>query len=205
VATRLGLRYLDTGAMYRAATWWMLQHGVDVDDPQEVAAHAWEPKIRVGTDPTAPTITLDGEDVSVPIRSREVTAAVSAVSAVPEIRRVLVEQQQDVIEDGAIVVEGRDIGTVVAQYAELKIFLTADPAERARRRSSEGLAGEAVSVDANQADMARRDHFDATKGAFAKAEDAVVVDTTAISLDEVIDQICALAVERARVEPEDYA
>ncbi|MBM7788499.1 (d)CMP kinase [Tenggerimyces flavus] len=205
VAERLRLRYLDTGAMYRAMTWWMLQHDVDLGDAEEIASHAWEPKIRVGTDPTGPTITLDGEDVSGPIRSREVTNAVSAVSAVPLIRQVLVEQQQDVIDDGAIVVEGRDIGTVVAPHAEVKIFLTADPVERARRRTSEGLAGEAVSADANQAEMARRDLFDSTKGAFAQALDAVVVDTTELSLDEVIDQICRLTVSRARIEPEEYA
>ncbi|HSA51851.1 MAG TPA: (d)CMP kinase, partial [Yinghuangia sp.] len=112
VAQRLGLRYLDTGAMYRAMTWWMLHNGIDVHDAAAVAAAADKPELVSGTDPAAPTITADAADVAVPIRGPEVTAAVSAVSAVPEVRTRLVAMQRAVIGSGGIVVEGRDIGTV---------------------------------------------------------------------------------------------
>ncbi|MGN6577788.1 MAG: (d)CMP kinase, partial [Nocardioides sp.] len=121
VAARLGLRYLDTGAMFRAMTWWMLEHGIDVEDADAVAAKADAPLLVSGTDPLAPTITVDGEDVSGPIRSAEVTAAVSPVSAVPEVRARLLQLQRDIIGDGGIVVEGRDIGTVVWPHAEVKV------------------------------------------------------------------------------------
>ena len=112
VASALGLRYLDTGSMYRALTWWMLEHGVDVRDAGAVAALASKPELDVGTDPAAPTIRVDGMDVAGPIRTDRVTAAVSAVSAVPEVRARLVQLQRRAIGSGGIVVEGRDIGTV---------------------------------------------------------------------------------------------
>ena len=137
VAARLGLRYLDTGAMYRAMTWWLLRHGVDVHDAAAVAARVDEPEILSGTDPLGPTILVDGVDVGLAIRSDEVNAAVSPVSAVPEVRARLVELQREAIGDGGIVVEGRDIGSVVAPDADVKVYLTADAAARAdapRRR-----------------------------------------------------------------------
>src|SRR5689334_7091247 len=117
VATALGLRYLDTGSMYRALTWWLLDHGWDVDDAATVAAVVDKPTIEVGTDPGDPTISVDGIDVSGPIRTDEVTAAVSAVSAVPEVRRRMVSLQRAAIDAGGIVVEGRDIGTAVCPNA----------------------------------------------------------------------------------------
>ena len=135
MAVGLGLRYLDTGAMYRAITWWMLENHVDVEDSAAVAAQADAPVLVSGSDPLAPTITVDGVDVSEPIREQAVTSAVSAVSAVPEIRQRLVREQRDIIGDGGIVVEGRDIGTAVAPDAPVKVYLTADPAARAERRS----------------------------------------------------------------------
>ncbi|CAN5227714.1 (d)CMP kinase [soil metagenome] len=194
VATRLGLRYLDTGAMYRAITWWMLQHGVDVDDAEAVAARADMPILVTGTDPQAPTITVDGVDVAVPIRSQEVTAAVSAVAAVPEVRARLLREQREVIGSGGIVVEGRDIGAVVAPSAEVKVFLTADPQERAVRRTAE-LAG--VTVQATQEDLARRDRLDSgrTASPLTMALDAHHIDTTQFSLAEVVDQVLALVEE----------
>ncbi len=141
VADRLGLRYLDTGAQFRAMTVWMLRHGVDVHDPEAVAAHADQPRIVSGTDPLAPTITVDGEDVAVAIRSAETTAAVSPVSTVPAVRRRLLELQRAIIAEalgeGGIVVEGRDIGSVVWPDADVKLYLTADPAARAARRTAE--------------------------------------------------------------------
>ena len=137
VAARLGLRYLDTGAMYRAITWWMLGHDVSVDDPAAVAVRCAEPEIVSGTDPADPTITVDGVDVAAAIRTPEVTGAVSAVSAVPQVRARLLDLQRAVIDGGDIVVEGRDIGSAVAPDAEVKVYLTADPAARAARRAAE--------------------------------------------------------------------
>lgn len=137
VAGRLGLRYLDTGAMFRAITWWLLREGVDVHDGAAVASVAGRPRIESGTDPLAPSITVDGVDVSVEIRSDEVNAAVSPVSAVPEVRTRLLELQREAIGDGGIVVEGRDIGSVVWPQAQVKVYLSADPAARAQRRTAE--------------------------------------------------------------------
>lgn len=191
VATRLGLRYLDTGAMFRALTWWMLCRGVDVADTAAVADHVDEPVIVCGTDPSVPTITVDGVDVAGPIRSEEVTSAVSAVSAVPEVRARLLQEQRDIIGAGGIVVEGRDIGTVVAPDAPVKVFLTADPDARAVRRTAE-MAGS--SLEAVRADLIRRDTFDSGRvtAPLVMAEDALPIDTSPFTLDEVIDQVVTL-------------
>jgi cytidylate kinase len=199
VAARLGLRYLDTGAEYRAMTWWMLEHGVDVEDAAAVAAHADDPVLVSGTDPAAPTITVDGTDVAGPIRSQQVTAAVSAVSAVPEIRARLLRDQRAIIGDGGIVVEGRDIGTVVAPGAEVKVYLTADPEARAARRTAELTVG--TDVTATQADLLRRDRLDSGRktAPLAMADDAHHIDTTPFTLDEVIDQVVRL-VERVAAQ-----
>jgi cytidylate kinase len=196
VAARLGLRYLDTGAMFRAITWWMLENDVDVHDPEAVAARADEPLLVSGTDPEHPTITVGDTDVAGPIRGPEVTAAVSAVSAVPRIRERLLREQRDVIGDGDIVVEGRDIGTAVAPDADVKVYLTADPGARAARRSAE-QAG--TDVAATEADLIRRDRIDSGRAAspLAMAADAHHIDTTPYSLEEVVDQVVAL-VEKAR-------
>ncbi|GII92411.1 (d)CMP kinase [Sinosporangium siamense] len=195
VARALGLRYLDTGAMYRAITWWVLREGIDLTDPGMIAARAEEPVLQVGTDPVAPTIGVDGVDVAGPIRSAEVTAAVSAVSAVPEVRRRLVAEQREIIGAGDIVVEGRDIGTVVAPDAQLKVYLVASAHARATRRAAE-VAGS--TLEAQRADMARRDHLDSTRvtDPLAMASDAVELDTTALNLDEVIAEILRLIKER---------
>lgn len=196
VATRLGLRYLDTGAMFRAITWWMLQHGIDVEDAAAVAAHADEPVLRSGTDPADPTITVDGTDVALAIRSAEVTAAVSAVSTVPEVRTRLLRQQREIIGVGGIVVEGRDIGTVVAPDAPVKVYLTADPEARATRRTAEmaGAAAETADVHATRADLLRRDRIDSGRATapLTVADGAHHIDTTPYTLDEVIDQVVAL-------------
>jgi len=200
VARELGLRYLDTGAMYRAITWWMLREGVDVTDAAAVAARAGEPELVVGTDPDAPTIAVDGVDVSGPIRGPEVTGAVSAVSAVPVVRRRLVAMQRAIMDEACregagIVIEGRDIGTAVAPDATVKIFLTASPEERARRRAAE-LAG--TTLEAQREALARRDRLDSTRAVnpLAKAGDAVELDTTGLTLDEVIAEVVRLTKER---------
>jgi CMP/dCMP kinase len=195
VARALGLRYLDTGAMYRAMTWWMLQQDLDLADPVAMAARCGEPAITAGTDPDAPAIHVDGSDVAGPIRSTEVTAAVSAVAAVPEVRARLVAMQREIIGDGDIVVEGRDIGTVVAPDATAKIYLTASAEARAQRRSAE-LAG--TTVEAQQAAMARRDTLDSTRKTdpLSMADGAVELDTTSMTLDEVIDAVLGVVKER---------
>jgi cytidylate kinase len=199
VARRLGLRYLDTGAMYRAMTWKMLQDGVDVDDPDAVAAHASSADVGIGTSPELPTITLDGVDVSREIRSDAATAAVSAVSAVPEVRVLLRDRQREVIGRGGIVVEGRDIGTAVAPDAPVKVFLDADPGVRAVRRAADrdvGVRAEGDIVSAVAVDLARRDLLDSTRAAspLQAAPDAVHLDATALSADEVIARVLELAV-----------
>ena len=139
VAEALDGGFLDTGAMYRAMTWWMLSNDIDVHDADAIAAAAGKPVITSGTDPLAPTIALDGADVSVEIRSDRVNAAVSPVATVPEVRARLIALQQQEIRDAlaagsGIVVEGRDIGTAVWTEADLKLYVTADPAARAARR-----------------------------------------------------------------------
>lgn len=201
LAAALGLRYLDTGAMYRAMTWWMLLDGVDPTDASAVAARAGEPVIVAGADPHAPTITLDGVDVSGPIRSDEVTAAVSAVSAVPRVRELMRARQRELIGTGGIVVEGRDIGTVVAPDAQLKVFLSADPAARARRRFAEMAPDSARDAAVVQADLLRRDAYDSsrTTAPLSRAPDAVAVDTTELSLAEVVDAVVSLTLARVGV------
>ena len=199
VARRLGLRYLDTGAMYRAVTWWMLTQGVPVEDAEAVAARAGEPVLECGTDPDAPTIAVNGVDVSGPIRTREVTNAVSAVSAVPAVRERLVALQREIIGDGGIVVEGRDIGTVVAPDAPVKIFLTASEEARARRRARDLAHDPAATVELTQAEQARRDRLDSTRktSPLTKADDACEIDSTDLTLEEVIETVVRLAKEHA--------
>ena len=192
VAARLGLRYLDTGAMFRAMTWWMLREGVDVTDADAVAARCAEPEILSGTDPAGPGIMVDGIDVGVAIRTDEVNAAVSHVSVVPAVRSRLLELQREAIGDGWIVVEGRDIGSVVWPQAHVKIFLTADPEARATRRAAETGS---IDVIATRESLLSRDRIDSGRvtAPLAMADDAVAVDTTGLTLDEVIDRVVALA------------
>jgi CMP/dCMP kinase len=193
-ATELGLRYLDTGSMYRALTWWLLDRGVEVSDTGTVGALAAEPRIEVGTDPRAPWVRVDGTDITSVIRTREVTGAVSAVAAVPRVRAHLIAQQRDIIaQAGGIVAEGRDIGTVVAPDAPVKVYLTAAGGERATRRAAETSGSPA----ATQIDQDRRDRLDAAQS--GKADDAVEIDSTSLSLDQVIDIIVRLAREYSGV------
>jgi cytidylate kinase len=191
VAVRLGLRYLDTGAMYRAITWWLLEHHVDTEDPTAVAARVDEPLLVSGTDPASPTITVGGTDVAEAIRSQRVTSAVSAVSAVPEVRARLLVEQRDVIGDGDIVVEGRDIGTTVAPDADVKVYLTADPSARATRRAAEQSGAD---VAATEQDLIRRDTIDSGRAAspLTMAPDARHIDTTPYTLSEVVEQVVEL-------------
>ncbi|MEU6126879.1 (d)CMP kinase [Streptomyces sp. NPDC047123] len=197
VAAQLGLSYLDTGAQYRAITWWMVHNGIDLTDPSAIAAVAGKPEIVSGTDPLAPTITVDGTDVAGPIRTAEVTSKVSAVSAVPEVRTRITELQRAIARSAekGIVVEGRDIGTTVLPDADLKIFLTASPEARAARRSGE-LKG--ADVKATQEALIKRDAADSSRktSPLAKAGDAAEVDTTELTLQQVIECVVTLVEEK---------
>ena len=205
VARRLGLRYLDTGAMYRAMAWFMLERGADVTDPAAVAALADAPTLVSTTDPSAPTIALDGVDVSEAIRGDAVTGAVSPVAAVPEVRARLVALQREAVaealgEGSGIVVEGRDIGSVVLPDATAKIYLTADAAARAARRALEDEgAGRTGDVAATAESLAARDRIDSSRAVspLVMADGAVHVDGTHFTLDEVIDQVVAIVAEAA--------
>ncbi|MFZ0324802.1 MAG: (d)CMP kinase [Actinomycetes bacterium] len=194
VATRLGLRYLDTGALYRAVTWSMLQRSVDVHDAAAVAEAVSSIDVTLSTDPADPRVGVDGRDVSDEIRERDVTNAVSAVSAVPEVRRALVPVQRRIIDAGGVVVEGRDIGSVVAPDATVKVFLTADSRERAQRRSAELEHDQEVTVELTLDELRRRDHLDSSRevSPLVRADDALVLDSTDLTLDQVIDAIVAL-------------
>ncbi|MFB6812347.1 (d)CMP kinase [Streptomyces sp. NPDC056387] len=200
VAAKLGLRYLDTGAQYRAITWWMITNGIDTDDPHAIAVAAGKPGIVSGTDPAAPTITVDGLDASGPIRTQEVTSKVSAVSAVPEVRTLITELQRSIAAsaEGGIVVEGRDIGTTVLPDADLKIFLTASPEARAARRSGELRGKEATDLAATKEALIKRDAADSGRktSPLAKADDAVEVDTTELTIDQVIECVVTLVEEK---------
>ncbi|SHG79589.1 cytidylate kinase [Jatrophihabitans endophyticus] len=196
LATRLGARYLDTGAMYRAATVAALRAGVALDDGVAVTKVVEDAEIRISTDPEQASVRLDGDPVDAEIRSAETTAAVSAVSAVPAVRALLVDAQRELIGDGGIVVEGRDIGSVVWPTAAPKVYLTASPEARARRRAGE-LGADVQSV---AGDIARRDGLDSTRAAspLAQAADAVELDTTELDVDQVVDRLHELTVAADR-------
>jgi CMP/dCMP kinase len=187
LAQRLGLKYLDTGAMYRAVTYAAIRQGVDPDDGPRVARLAQDIDLRVDD-----AVVVDGTDATIEIRSPEVTRAVSVVAANPDVRHELVQRQREWAQArGGGVIEGRDIGTVVFPDAELKVYLTADDGERAARRSKEMLD---LHYDQVAADIARRDHFDSTRSSspLAVAQDAVTVDTTGLDIDQVVDKVAAL-------------
>lgn len=196
VAERLGLRYLDTGAQYRAITWWMLLHEIDVDDAAAVAAVVDRPQVRSGTDPREPEIEVDGAEVNTEIRTDAVNAAVSPVSAVPEVRERLVALQRDIIGRGGIVVEGRDIASVVWPEAEVKVYLTADPGARASRRAAETGGAD---VMATQESLLQRDSIDSGRAVapLTQADGAVHIDTTDLTLDEVVDLVVGMVEDAA--------
>ena len=204
LASALHAKYLDTGAMYRAVTLGVLRAGVDPEDTASVIMTVATSRLVVGTDPQRPEIELDGEDVSAEIRGPEVTTAVSPVSAIAEVRELLVAEQRRLIDlavrsGGGIVVEGRDIGTVVAPHAELKVFLTASAEVRAMRRTKQDTAaGRSSTVHATQADVQRRDRLDSTRAVspLRAAEDAVELDTTDTDARGVLTQLLSLVDER---------
>jgi CMP/dCMP kinase len=188
LADRLGFRYLDTGAMYRALTWLALHEGIPLDDGPALQALAVEhPVVFAGEG----RVVIAGEDVTERIREPEIDAAVPVVARHPEVREVMRGRQRDLGRSGDSVIEGRDIGVVVVPEAELKIWLIADPAVRARRRHAErdGLGAKELADE-----LRRRDERDAVNT--HRAPDAVEVDTTRLTLDEVIEQIVELVGSR---------
>lgn len=204
LAGRLSARYLDTGAMYRVVTLAVLRSGVDLADEHAVGALAHDVGFTIGTDPEAPDLRLGGEDVAAEIRGPEVTKAVSPVSAVAQVREVLVARQRRIVADaiaanggtGGIVVEGRDIGTTVAPDAPLKVYLTASAEVRAARRNSQdSAAGRASSVESARESVERRDRIDSTRAAspLRAAGDAVQVDTSELTVDQVLVALIELA------------
>ena len=196
VASKLGAAYLDTGAMYRAATVAVLDAGVDPEDAEAVAAAVAAARIEVGTAADTEVVEVDGVDVAVRIRGAEVTRAVSAVSAVPSVRRRLVDQQRALVAAAdAVVVEGRDIGTVVLPGATLKVYLTAAPEARAQRRAAQLGLSTPDEIAELAADLRRRDEYDSSRAdsPLRPAEDAVVVDSTHLDREGVVDRVVELA------------
>jgi cytidylate kinase len=206
LARALDARYLDTGAMYRIVTLAVLRSGLDLDDAAAVAGVTSGVDLTVGFDPDDDLYLLAGEDVSVEIRGDAVTKAVSAVSAVPDVRTRLVERQRELADGSvAVVVEGRDIGTVVLPDADVKIFLTASAEERARRRDDQNVAlGLPSDYQAVLADVRRRDHLDSTRAVspLRPADDAIVVDSSDMSEPQVVAHLLDL-VERRRQDGDE--
>ena len=200
VAKRLGFSCLDTGAMYRSVAWQALQNGVALDDADALGEIARTYDIAFAHEegnPKPTGVSIGGTDVSAAIRTAEIDRAVSPVSAVPAVREALVAQQQRIGRSGDYVVEGRDIGTVVFPDAEVKVFLTASNEARARRRVLQNEQRGVGSTDFDEvlADIISRDEYDSSREAspLAAADDAVLIDSSDMTMDEVIDAICALA------------
>ncbi|MDQ1495561.1 MAG: CMP/dCMP kinase [Actinomycetota bacterium] len=204
-ARSLRLRYLDTGATYRALTWLVLERGIAPDDAEHVSEVADRFHLTISTDPDDLTVLVDGRDVTGPIRGSAVTSAVSAVSAIPEVRRKLVAFQRNIIGDGGIVVEGRDIGTTVCPDAHVKIFLTASATARATRRSADLAgtqdAGAVADVTDVEAELARRDRLDSSRvsSPLIQAADALPVDSTTMDVDAVIAYVLDVVAQRTGV------
>lgn len=188
LAQRLGFRYLDTGAMYRALTWLARERGVDAGDGSALASLARESQVSFGVDGS---VEIGGVDVTGAIREAEIDRLVPAVARHPEVRQLMRERQRALGDQGDVVIEGRDIGTVVAPHAEVKVFLVADEAERARRR---GADRPGVEADELAAALRARDESDAVN--MRPADDAVRVDTTEMSVDDVVNHVAALVEER---------
>ena len=189
LAQRLGFRYLDTGAMYRALTWLALEDGVELDDGQALGALALANPVVF----EANRVEVRGEDVTERIREPRIDRVVSTVARHPEVRTVMKERQRELAEGGDAVIEGRDIGTVVCPDADVKVYLVADPGERARRRQADRPE---IGAEALATDLRLRDERDAAQ--MQAAPDAEQIDTTQLTVDEVLDRIERLVEARAR-------
>ena len=191
LAERLGFRYLDTGAMYRAVTWLAMQRGVDLGDAKALAALAHAEPV---TFDDADRVWIAGTDVTSSIRGARIDRMVPVVARHPPVREVMRERQRELGREGNVVIEGRDIGTVVAPQAEVKVYLTADRNERARRRSAERPG---IGADALATDLRVRDEKDAER--MQPAADAQEIDTTNLQVEDVVERIEALVRERSAV------
>ena len=203
LAERLGYFYLDTGVLYRAVTWVALERGIPPSDGEKLAKLASETEIEVKpappNDPRQTIVLADGDDVSLAIRSPEVDANVSEVSAHPEVRSALIDLQRSMAEKGGVILAGRDAGTVVWPEAEVKLFLMASEEERARRRQRQAES-QGITVDFEQvlAELRRRDAYDSGRAVapLRPASDAVVLDTTKMSIEEVVERSLAIFQEK---------
>ncbi len=198
VADRLQYRHVDTGAMYRAVGWKALREGVDLTDERATAGVAERAQIRVLNQ----TVSVDGEDVTRDIRTPEIDAAATAVARQPRVREILIAQQRELGKGGGVVMEGRDIGTVVFPHADVKVYLDAAPDERARRRANDpahasGRSGAAVQDVASA--LEARDRSDRTRATspLTRADDAIEIDTTELPVDEVIETVLTLVRQKA--------
>jgi cytidylate kinase len=191
VAERLGYRHIDTGAMYRAVAWKAAHDGLPLDDDAQVSALARRADYRQ----VDGRITIDGHDVTREIRTPAIDKAAASVARLPQVREALVGQQRDLGNGGAVVMEGRDIGTVVFPHADVKFYIDASPEERARRRAADPAHSGSQSSLANlQSDMVARDKSDSTRtvAPLARADDAIYIDTTSLPIDEVVEQVLKL-------------
>lgn len=204
-ARRLGFAFLDTGAMYRAATWWALQQGLDLDDPVAMARSTQSMELDITETPQGQRVAVNGTDVTDAIRTPEVTKLIYKLDQNPEVRRHLVALQQRFGEKQPTVAEGRDIGTVVFPKAKCKIYMDAAINERARRRAKEMEAkGRAVDVAALCADIAERDRqsMERADSPLRRADDAILLDTTSLSFDESVAEVVRIARERLNLAPQ---
>lgn len=200
VAARLGLGYLDTGAMYRALTWWVRSQDIDLADADAVAVAARELPMTIGTDPSSPTFAVDGVDVSEAIRTTEISESVSAVATNLAVREEMVRRQRAMVADGGWVAEGRDITTVVAPDADVRVLLLAREDARLARRAIDvhGVA-DTTAVEATRDQIVRRDAQDSTVAAFTEAAPGVsVIDSSDMTVDETVDAVLALLPEGGR-------
>jgi cytidylate kinase len=200
VATRLGYRHLDTGAMYRAVAWKALQGGLGLDDEDAMASIAERAALDVGAD----VVKIDGQDVTTAIRTPQIDRAAAAVARLPRVRAALVTRQRDAGRHGGIVIEGRDIGTVVFPEADVKIYLDASSEERARRRAadpSHGLGRHAALADVEN-ELKARDYTDSTRATspLAEAKDAVHLDTTGLSIEDTVNRVMGIVGEKLKLE-----
>lgn len=198
VARRLGLRYLDTGAMYRALTWWALDQGADLQDTATVARLARQLPVEIELVPDTPHVTVAGTDVTDAIREPRISAVVSAVATNLDVRAELVRRQREIASLGGIVVEGRDITTVVAPDADVRLLLTASEGARLSRRALEVHGtDDAEAIEATRDHVVRRDADDATVAAFLDAHEGVtLVDSSHLSFDETVDAVLDLVSAR---------
>ncbi|HEX6163604.1 MAG TPA: (d)CMP kinase [Vicinamibacterales bacterium] len=195
VAERLGYKHIDTGAMYRAVAWKAAHEGLSLDDDEQVSALARRAKYEQANG----QITIDGHDVTRAIRTPEIDKASASVARLPHVREVLRDQQRKLGEGGAVVMEGRDIGTVVFPHADLKFYIDASPEERARRRAADPAhTGSPSNIATVQSNLIARDKSDSTRSVapLAKAEDAIYIDTTSMPIDVVVHRVIMLILEK---------